>query len=397
MNYQEYKKRRQELVKRVGKPVLLGSAYERDIFPFHQDNNFYYYTGIEEPGCFCLIDENGESKLFVPVYPASRATWVERVSLLDNSSKDNYEFEAIEPLGEAFSCLISCLQENYFSTNRMLGIVSSEGMRELSKVLPVLVESITDISLEIARMRRIKSRSEIEKIYDAVQLAMVAHDAAAQAIAEGKFECEVQAAAEFILTGKGARPAFPTIVGGGANSTILHYHSNKSLLQSGSCVVVDLGARYHHYCSDLTRTYPVTGNFSEKQRDLYSHVRDAQAYVAEHAKPGYWLKNDEHPEKSLHHLAVDFFKKRGLEEYFVHNVGHFLGLDVHDVGNVKEPLQPGDVITIEPGLYLPEEEIGIRLEDNYWIIEDGAVCLSEQLPSQANEIEKMVQDSLYEA
>jgi Xaa-Pro aminopeptidase len=144
----------------------------------------------------------------------------------------------------------------------------------------------------------------------------------------------------------------------------------------------------------LTRTYPVSGTFSKRQKELYQIVLDTQKYVASLAKPGMWLKNKDKVDQSLHHLAVKFLAKHGYDKYFPHGIGHFLGLEVHDVGDSSVPLHEGDVITIEPGIYIPEENIGIRIEDNYWITKDGAVCLSENVFKEVEEIEEVLQNAL---
>ena len=204
----------------------------------------------------------------------------------------------------------------------------------------------------------------------------------------------VQAGLEYMMTGAGAKPSFPSIVASGKNSTILHYSPSERIIKKGDLVVVDIGAEYNYYCADLTRTYPVSGKFTPRQRELYQLVLDTQSYIADVAKPGMWLKNKANPEQSLHHLAVSFLKERGYEQYFIHGIGHYLGIDVHDVGTYETPLQEGDVITIEPGLYLPEEKIGIRIEDNYWIVKNGAICLSEELPKSLEEIERIMQTTV---
>jgi Xaa-Pro aminopeptidase len=130
-----------------------------------------------------------------------------------------------------------------------------------------------------------------------------------------------------------------------------------------------------------------------RQKELYQLVLDCQAYIAEIAKPGMWLNNKDKPEESLNHLAREFFKKKDLDQYFVHGIGHYLGLDTHDVGDYSKPLEEGNVITIEPGLYLPQENIGIRIEDNYWIVKSGAVCLSEALPKSVDQIENLTKET----
>jgi Xaa-Pro aminopeptidase len=241
-------------------------------------------------------------------------------------------------------------------------------------------------------MRRIKSMHEIELLYKAIDITISAHYAGAQEIKKGIIEYELQAMIEYMFTMRGGERAFPSIVATGHNGTVLHYHSNNAILSQQDLVVVDIGAEYNHYCADLTRTYPVSGKFSSRQQEIYMTVLETQEYIAQNAKPGYWLSCKEYPEKSLHHLAVKFLAEKGYDKYFMHGIGHFLGLDVHDVGNYQEPLQPGDVITIEPGIYISEESLGVRIEDNYWIVDDGAVCLSEELPKYPEDIEEMMRE-----
>ncbi|MDZ4099608.1 MAG: M24 family metallopeptidase, partial [Methylophilaceae bacterium] len=178
-----------------------------------------------------------------------------------------------------------------------------------------------------------------------------------------------------------------SVVGSGEQSTVLHYATNAEKMHTGDLVVVDIGAALDGYCADLTRTYPVSGKFSKRQKEVYEVVLAAQEYIADIAKPGYWLNNPEQPEKSLNHLAQKFIAQKGYGDYVVHGIGHYLGLDVHDVGDYTQPLKEGMVFTIEPGIYIPKERIGIRIEDNYWVVKDGVVCLSEQLPKKPEDIE----------
>jgi len=210
------------------------------------------------------------------------------------------------------------------------------------------------------------------------------------------FESEVQASIEYIFTSSGARAAFPSIVGSGKNSTTLHYTTNGRQMSNGDLVVVDIGAESDYYCADLTRTYPVSGRFTKRQKEIYNLVLETQNYIAEIAKPGYWLNNKDKPEKSLHHLAKKFLEKRGYGQYFTHGIGHYLGLDVHDVGDYMRPLRDGDVFTIEPGIYIAEENLGVRIEDDYWIVKDSAICLSEALPKSIEDIEKFMLEQIEE-
>jgi Xaa-Pro aminopeptidase len=170
----------------------------------------------------------------------------------------------------------------------------------------------------------------------------------------------------------------------------LHYTVNCAQLQSDDLVIVDCGADVDHYCGDLSRTYPISGTFTSRQKELYNIVLELQEYIARTVKPGYWISNPAQPEKSLNHMAKEFLAKKGLENYFVHGISHFLGLDVHDVGNMNDPLDEGDMITIEPGIYIPDEKIGIRIEDDYWITKNGAICLSDALPKKPEDIESLM-------
>jgi Xaa-Pro aminopeptidase len=158
-------------------------------------------------------------------------------------------------------------------------------------------------------------------------------------------------------------------------------------------VVVDCGARLEHYCSDITRTYPVTGVFSKKQQEVYDAVLECQKKLIKLVKPGMYLHNKDKPELSLYHHMSEFFAQYGYKEFIVHGVGHFLGLEVHDVGSADQPLQEGDVITIEPGLYLPKEGFGVRIEDDYWVTKDSVRCLTNELPKEPADLQKIIAES----
>jgi len=269
-------------------------------------------------------------------------------------------------------------------------------IEHINVLMPGFNTMLKDISPILESMRRCKDMSEIELLYKAAEITVLAQEAAAQAIADDVRESEVQASLEYMMTGAGTRPAFPSIVASGESSTILHYVDNNKMMKDGELVIVDVGAEYNYYSADITRTYPVSGVFNKRQRELYSMVLELQDYLATVAKPGFWINNKEQPEKSLNHLAKEFLVERGYDEYIQHGIGHYLGLDVHDVGDYSKPLQEGDVFTIEPGIYIPEEDLGIRIEDDYWVVKDGLICLTESLPKQIDDIEALVQQQLGE-
>ncbi len=399
--------------------IVLFGAFEQARTRFRQESSFYYLTGITEPGAVAVIDWSGKSTLYIPEHGNARASWVHTPIPLTQANAKKLGFDAITPLGDMapgyqfhsfsdkthYRKLITDLQKMISSGGTIFTLNPSNPheyaeqralLARFDGFIPGFGAACSDISPFVAMMRRKKDMREIEQLYKAVEITILAQDAAAQAIAPGVTECEVQASLEYMFTASCAQPSFPSIVATGKNGTILHYTSNADTLQNGQLVVVDIGAELDYYCADLTRTYPVSGTFTKRQRELYNLVLETQEFIAEIAKPGMWLSNKEKPEKSLNHLAKKFLEDRGYGKYFIHGIGHFLGIDVHDVGDLKEPLQEGDVFTIEPGIYIPEEQIGIRIEDNYWMVKDGVVCLSESLPKKPEALEALMREKGHE-
>jgi Xaa-Pro aminopeptidase len=414
-----YHERRNTLLKKIkslhphlnsGK-ILLFSNFSREQERFNQDGTFLYFSGVQEPGSLLLIDWNGQTTLYIPNTEGYRNKWIESALEATPEQAEQVGVDSIELLGKKihgyelapffsyddYESLIATVQ-NDLSSGCQFFICNPESQKayfeqrfavqRLIDFVPALAASVKDISGLVADMRMIKSSFEIDMMYNAIDITATAHDGAISMIADGRMESEVQAAVEYVFTMSGATPAFPTIVGAGQNSTVLHYTSNNKLLADGELVVVDCGARANGYCADITRTYPISGKFSPRQKEIYQIVLDCQEYIAELAQPGMWLVNKDKPEQSLTHLAQQFFARHGLEKYFIHGIGHFLGMDAHDVGDISRPLEEGCVITIEPGLYIPEEQIGIRIEDNYWIVVGGAVCLSEALQKSVSDVER---------
>lgn len=416
----QFQERRNELINLIKKThgdnvrgkVLLFANFERDGYTFKQDSSFYYFTGLDEPAAAVCIDlETGSATLFVPNFGKERAKWVADVLEPDKEKAQELHVNAIEYLGNpclGYQChsfftymeyenLLKLIQEwigagqKIFTLNP---VNASEYIEQrfvllrIAQVMPAFDQFLVDISGLVAQLRRKKSKREIELMYKAIEITIDAQEAVMQLMKPGKREYELQAAIEYQFIVAGGSAAFSSVVGSGKNSTILHYMNNNCTIASGDLVVVDIGAQYDHYCADITRTYPVSGTFSQRQKEVYTLVLETQEYIANLAKPGMWLSNKNYPEQSLNHLARKFLEDRGYGKYFPHGLGHFLGLDVHDVGDYSQELQVGDVITIEPGIYIPEESLGVRIEDDYWIVPDGAICLSENLPKNPHDIEK---------
>jgi Xaa-Pro aminopeptidase len=372
---------------------------------------------VNEPGTALVIDMAGKSTLYIPNCFEKRAQWMTLPAALVNRDAKALGVDAVELLGDEcagyelnpyfaqheYAHMITLIKDVTARDGSIFTTTPNNGheyvntrfiLDHLQKFIPDIQKTIIDVSSIIAASRRRKDIGEIEQIYRAIEITELAHESAAQAIKHDALEAEVQASLEYMMIASHARPSFPSIVASGKNGTVLHYNQNNGTIKDGDLVVVDIGAELDNYCADLTRTYPVSGTFTKRQKELYNIVLQTQEHIASLAKPGMWLKNKDKVDKSLHHLAVKFLATRGYDKYFPHGIGHYLGLDVHDVGDYDVPLQEGDVITIEPGIYIAAENIGIRIEDNYWITKDGTICLSERLPKDADDIEQLMQQAL---
>jgi len=422
-SFSQYLEKRNQLIDAIKKSekdyknglVLLFADFEKPDVRFRQESSFYYFTGITEPGVALIIDMEAQSRLFIPNCYKEREKWACSSLQPTPENAQKLHMNSIELLGEsirgyniypyfeqaAYKNFLSIIQSHaqqggtffVLNPNNSYEYVTQRFILErIRKFVPEMKdEALFDISHLVAQKRRAKNIFEIEKVSDAINLTIMAHEAAASAIEVGVLESEVQALAEYVFTATCATAAFPSIVAAGKNATTLHYSDNSSELLDGQLVIVDIGAEFNHYCGDLTRTYPVSGKFTGRQRELYELVLETQKYIAGIVRPGYYLFSEKHKKKSLHHLAKDFLLSKGYADYFTHGIGHFLGLNVHDVGDMREPLKDGDVITVEPGIYIPEEQIGIRIEDNYWITDEQTICLSEILPKEITEVETFME------
>lgn len=416
--YDRYKERRNKLVASIPqlKPsdlILVCGAVEPHSARFVQDKNFQYFTGLEEPSALLCIDGRGDEILFVPNYDGIRAQWVASELVPSETVAQELGIAQVRYQGAPekmysfvpfrrdaqYSVFLEHVKQ-HLGSDGVLHVIGQPGWQVdnygqqmawfLGKFLPELHEQkrIVDISPEVAHLRRTKDEYEIECIRKAIAITTEAQAAAREAITAGASESDAVAAIQATFTRHGSfTPAFPSIVATGKNATVLHYLSATAQFQEGEAVVVDIGASFDGYAADITRTYPVGKTFSARQREIYSLVLDAQAHIASIARPGMYLMNNDKPEQSLNHITREFFKKHGLENYMPHGIGHFMGLDVHDVGDRSIPLMPGDVITIEPGLYLPEEGIGVRIEDDYLITDEGAQCLSPDIPKELAQVQ----------
>ncbi|NDD53371.1 M24 family metallopeptidase [bacterium] len=416
-----FKNRRQRLIERIKEQygvsrgiIFIAAGFEVGRHPFRQESSFYYLTGVCEPAAVLCLFLDGQEILYIPRFSTARSQWL-NVSVAGPQDAGRLEFTDVRFLGkesagysfrpqftmDKYEALLHDL-DKYINPAVKIFTLHDELdetcfmqvmlYKNLQQWLPALGANI-DVSPVLHELRRAKDEYEIDLIYKAVQITNLAHRAAADMIKPGKYEYEVKAALECVFTGvAGASPSFPSIVATGKNTTVLHYTQHDQQLKEDDLIVVDIGAEYGYYAADLTRTYPVGGTFSPRQREIYQLVLDTQQYIESIAVPGMYLRNDKAPEKSLRLLAIKYLDERGgYGKYFCHGIGHYLGLEVHDVGDYNVPLKAGDVFTIEPGIYIPEEGIGVRIEDDYVMADDGAACLSYELPKEIDEIEAWMQ------
>ena len=252
---------------------------------------------------------------------------------------------------------------------------------------------VNDVKPALAQLRVIKDAGEIERIRHATDASIAAHLAALQMIKPGLNEHDVEARMQYeFMKGGCERPAYAPIVGSGFNSTVLHYSADDAPIRDGDVVVMDVAGEYAMYASDITRTAPANGKFTDRQREIYNVVLGAQQAAMKAFKSGQYSLTGIN---SLYKVAYDYINTHGkdlhgqpLGQYFIHGLGHYVGLEVHDVGDTTAKLGPGMVFTIEPGIYIPEEKIGVRIEDIYYFDAQGnLIDLTASLPHTAEEVE----------
>lgn len=363
---------------------------------FRQESNFMYLTGLEAMNGVLVIlptdsPMDADTVLFLP--RQSRISRIFEGPLPEPNEQTRREsgIQDIRERGELREFLAEALRHHpRVLVNRPARTTLADALREANPEV-----QIGGVERSMARMRVVKSPAEIALMRKAIQASIAGHRALAARLAPGVYEYELEGVAQEAFRRHGSeREGYPMIIGSGPNACILHYNANKRRVGANELVLVDIGAEYSYYTADLTRTYPSSGRFTPRQRELYVAVLDALKYAEKEAKPGITLGQ-------LHQKVVQFFRnhklrakdengnEQTLDRFFVHGLSHMLGMDVHDLDS-NEPLRPGMVFTIEPGLYIPSEGIGIRIEDNYLVTETGVENLSRALPREPNEVERMV-------
>jgi len=415
-----YRQRRQRLAERIGGGtiVLWGAGDDRgygDVGTFRQSSDFFYLTGVELPNAVMVLRPAEDlDALFLPPRNPNVEAWTgpkfgpggeaeAALGFTQVLSTDPSEIvldARRRPVPGFEGRLQSWLaEEDAVLWTDCPAVATSSELPPTHRYLSRLRDRMTgfgvrDLSPHLAALRLIKDGGEIELMRKAIAATVNGQRAAARTIRAGVGECVVDGAvfAEFRRHGAEGL-AFPSIVGSGINATTLHYDQNVGICGGGELVVVDIGARYGYYCGDLTRTYPANGRFSDRQRAVYDLVLEAHDRVTEAIRPGVSIFD-------LRKIAYDVMQASDLTDadggklgqYFIHGLGHHLGLDAHDPGSDEALLVPGNVITNEPGIYIPGEAMGIRIENDFLVTETGAENLSTELPTKAEEIQALMND-----
>lgn len=404
----DYRARRERLAAKLDGGAFLAFAGtegegQNNLHGFHQDENFYYLTGWREPGAAVLIvpargDHPYFEELFLPAHNRSQERWTgpklgpESPDAASVTGVDHVE--VLDKLRDELVRVLPSPAVTVYTTENLTTSPSLQWLRR-ANAFPNYV-SLRDGSAIIGDVRAIKDAGEATLIRKATDASVEAHKAAMHSAKAGMSENELSAIMQYEFQRRGCEePAYSPIVGSGFNSTVLHYAENSGTMKQGDLVVLDVGGEYSFYATDITRTLPIGGHFTPRQREIYDIVLGAQQAAINAYKPGVSTFGRTTP-NSIYKVAYDYIDTHGkdshgqsLGRYFIHGLSHYVGLNVHDPGDTSKPLAPGMVFTIEPGIYIPEESLGVRIEDTFLVRADGSLdCLSCGAPKTADDVEK---------
>ncbi len=397
-------------------------------YKFRQDSDFWYLTGFPEPDAIAVISPKAKKPFTLYVRPRDplMETWYGRRQGVEGAVKNFGADKAvsIEKFEDDLAKLLDGHDRLYYRfaldsalDQEILYYLSNQRQRRLKTAYPP--HTIIDPTLIIGDMRLHKDTKEVKLMQTAADIAVEAHILAMKKVKPGMNEGQVESFMEAYMRDKGASGvAYNSIIGGGDNATILHYVENNMPLKDGDLILIDAGAEYHGYASDITRTFPVNGKYSPAQREVYDVVLDVQLQCIDYTKTGNTVKDRQDLSielltEGMKKLGLlkgktkDLIKKKSYLKYYMHGVGHFLGLDVHDAGRYftdqaaknSKPFAPGMVLTVEPGLYIPPDDksapskyrgIGIRIEDDVLVTKDGNHNLTAGVPKDPDEIESIM-------
>lgn len=393
--------RRRALLARLGRGVvLLPAAHERELErdyvqdnDFRQNNTFFYFTELETQDAWLLLAGSGdasETVLFLPERNPAQERWTGLRLGPDTTAVRVTGIARVLPTDSLDAVLSSAMAR----APGPLYLPLDQTTRDEPRFRDVVFSGrdVRNVRPAVDSMRLIKDADEIARLRKAIDISGLGHIAAMQAAHPGVWEYEIEAALEAGFRRNGAdRVGYPSIVGSGPNTTTLHYDVNRRQTRDGDLVVVDAGAEWGQYTADVTRTFPVNGKFTARQKAIYDLVLATQQAAFDSTRPGITIAQ-------LNRIARDYMRTHSgtlcgaqtCDAYFIHGLSHWLGMDVHDVGDYGTPLKPGIVFTIEPGIYLAQEGLGVRIEDDVLVTARGAEWLSARAPKTTAEIERLM-------
>jgi Xaa-Pro aminopeptidase len=415
-----FAERRAKLVATLNAPVVLfgytGHEEANPSYVFMQEENFYYLTGHNEEGAaLLLVPESAAQKgwngpreiLYLPPRDLNEEKWNgPRLGPDDPGIQEKTGFAHVEDFSKLHDTL-AALAKNSPEIYTELPGPHDEGYPHAANWSKWVKEAapqstIKNVSSAVGTLRAIKTPGELALIQRAIDPSIDAHLDAMKTIKPGLYEYQVAARMVEIHAYAGCESeAYSPIVGTGINSTVLHYNKLDRKIEDGDIVLLDVGGQYSGYASDITRTIPANGKFTPRQREIYEIVLGAQNAALDALKPGMTLGGS--ASTSLQKIAMDYIDSHGkdkdghsLGRYYIHGLSHHVGLDVHDPSGPSRPLEPGMVITIEPGIYIPEENLGVRIEDDVLVTPTGYKVLTARLPRSPDEIEKIMAEGKVE-
>jgi Xaa-Pro aminopeptidase len=412
-----YAARREALMKKIEGTVavLQGASETRAYIPFRQDNDFYYLTGIETPDALLMLDASQHrSILFLPRRNRDAERWegprlsagqeARAKSGIDEVLELSQFAVELEKRRNAIKILYTPFSpEETAATSRDRALQHDSARQSdpwdgrpsrqaafeknlQAKLGPSI--GIKNLSPILDEMRRVKDAREIERMRMASKIGALGMKEAIRSAKPGMYEYQIAALAEFVFLWKGASgQSFFPIVGSGPNSCLLHYSQNRREMETGDIVVFDFGSEYQYYQSDITRTFPVSGKFSEVQARVYRVVLAAQKAAIEAVRPGAGFS-------TLSEAVQKVLGRYGYADYLTHGVSHYVGMSTHDVG-ASDTFEAGAVVTVEPGVYIPEKNLGIRIEDTVLVTKDGCEVLSKDVPKELTEIETLMSEKSF--
>ncbi len=388
-----YKARRQALLDSLGEgtAVLYSNGRQTDT-GYRAGNNFWYLTGNDEPGAILILapGEVDRETILLTTRDTEAERWTGMRPSLSESLQVAWGFDRVGRINRLNRTLVNNMKHEPM-LHLISGLVSPgsdvpEDMELYGKVrarIPgVKIENSAHL---IEHMRMVKNEAEIARIEKAIAVTHQGITDLLTALEPGMAEFQLDGILEESFKRQGAQHmAFPPIVGAGEQTTILHYEKKNLVVEEGQLLLLDVGAEWDHYAADISRTVPVSGTFTPEQAEIYDIVFEAQSKAIAAVRPGVTVRE-------IHEIARDVIRETGYIDDFIHGTSHHLGLDVHDVADYGTPLEPGMVITVEPGIYLPDRDIGVRIEDDVLVTRNGYRLLSRNIPRERKDVEAWVQ------